>query len=148
MKIAPATLDELVELAALEREVFRRDNYPTFFFRQAHDLWPTWLLVAKSDSDKLLGYVLGAPAHTPGEAWILSAASLPTARGGGIGSDLLGALLQEFREDSIQTVWLTVHPQNRAVHLYERNGFERVSEHANYFGPKEPRLRLRLNLTA
>ncbi|MDP1578906.1 MAG: GNAT family N-acetyltransferase, partial [Candidatus Didemnitutus sp.] len=65
-----------------------------------------------------------------------------------IGTDLLGALLQEFREASIHTVWLTVHPENRAVHLYERHGFGRVAEHENYFGPNEPRLRLRLNLTA
>lgn len=148
MKLSPATPADLAELAEFEREVFVREVYPPFFFRQAHDLWPDWLLIARSEDERLIGYALGAPVAPPGEAWVLSAATHPDYRGQGVGSALLTGLLATFRAVGIRTAWLTVHPLNPALRLYQRHGFVRVSEHADYFARGEPRWRMRLELTA
>jgi hypothetical protein len=60
--IRPAALPELPLVAALERQVFSSEVYPEFFFRQAHDLWPDYLLLAWQ-GEHLLGYLLAAPGQ-------------------------------------------------------------------------------------
>lgn len=57
----------------------------------------------------------------------LGMAVLPEYRGLGIGSDLLGRLLEEARA-AYRSVCLSVSADNPAVRLYGRAGFERVSE--------------------
>ncbi len=148
MNLSPATPADLPALAALERTVFAHEVYPEFFFRQAHDLWPQGLLVARDDAGAVLGYVLGAPAAEPGRAWLLSAATAPAARGRGVGARLLRRLLEIFASEDCREVWLTVHPDNPARRLYERAGFGLVAQDENYFGPAEPRLVLRAGLVA
>lgn len=142
MNIAPATPADLPAVAALEREVFAHEVYPSFFFRQAHDLWPEWLLVARGPDGAVCGYVLAARAANPAEAWILSAATSPAHRGRGVGSQLLAALLAKLHAADLRRVWLTVHPDNPARRLYERHGFTIEAQVPDYFGPDEPRLRL------
>lgn len=144
--ISPAKPEDLPALVALEREVFAHATYPDFFFRQALELWPHWLLVARDDAGVPLGYILGAPADTPGTAWVLSAATLPAARGRGLGAGLLMRLLGLMACADIREVRLTVHPDNPARRLYERAGFIEESRHDTYFGPGEPRLTLRRGL--
>ncbi len=148
MKLSPATPADLAELAELEREIFVREIYPPFFFRQAHDLWPDWLLIARSEDARVIGYVIGAPAFPPGEAWVLSVATHPGHRGRGVASALLAALLDAFRSAGINSVWLTVHPLSPTQRLYQRLGFELVSKHADYFEHDDPRWRMRLDLKA
>ena len=146
--ISPATPADLPALAALERAVFAHEVYPGFFFRQAHDLWPRWLLVARDEAGAVTGYVLGAPAAEAGRAWLLSAATAPDARGRGVGARLLQRLLEGMASEDIRDVRLTVHPDNPARRLYERTGFAPVAQDAAYFGPGEPRLVLSAALGA
>jgi [ribosomal protein S5]-alanine N-acetyltransferase len=146
VKIFQATLADLPELAALERETFAQEVYPHFFFRQAHDLWPNWLLVARSESGELAGYVLGAPSDTAERAWILSAATRATHRGRGIGAHLLRGLLEAMASEAVREVRLTVHPENPARRLYERSGFHMLTQESDYFGPRETRLVLQHEL--
>src|SRR5690606_29276205 len=112
--------------------------YPTFFFRQAWDLWPDWLLVA--DDGAIRGYALAAAAARPREAWVLSMAVHPEARGQGLGGALLAQLLTRLRAGGIETAHLTVHPDNPAVRLYRSLGFEETRREADYFQADEPRL--------
>ena len=58
----------------------------------------------------------------------LSIAIVPSKRGSGLGSELLGALMERAREDGYAAISLSVEKDNPAVSLYERHGFERVSE--------------------
>ena len=58
----------------------------------------------------------------------LSIAVVPSRRGSGLGSELLGALMERAREDGHAAISLSVEKDNPAVSLYERHGFERVSE--------------------
>ena len=71
----------------------------------------------------------------PGYAFIdertpeLAIAVVPNARGKGVGSKLLGALLARAREAGYPTVSLSVDRENAgAIELYQRHGFERVDE--------------------
>ena len=57
----------------------------------------------------------------------LGMAVMPGHRGRGVGSELLGRLLQSAGE-VYRAVSLSVSADNPAVRLYERAGFERVSE--------------------
>ena len=58
----------------------------------------------------------------------LSIAVVPSRRGKGFGDELLAALLAQARKDGFKQISLSVEPDNPAVALYERHGFERVSE--------------------
>jgi len=139
MLAATATLDDLLALAELELRVFGDESYPRFFLRQSLALWPEWVWVARTEaSQPPVGYVLGAASSTPGEGWVLSAGTLPDARGQGVGALLLGELVGAMATAGIRVVRLTVHPENTgACRLYERHGFRVEREEADYFWPGE-----------
>jgi len=58
----------------------------------------------------------------------LTIAVVPSARGRGHGSELLGALLDQARADGFQAISLSVEPDNPALGLYRRYGFAKVGE--------------------
>jgi ribosomal protein S18 acetylase RimI-like enzyme len=58
----------------------------------------------------------------------LSIAVVPNARGTGLGSELLKALMAKAREAGYNAISLSVEKDNPAVALYERHGFERIGE--------------------
>ena len=64
----------------------------------------------------------------PREIRIMDIALLPTFRGRGIGERLLRAVMAEAAADG-KCVSIHVELQNRALSLYERLGFEHVSDH-------------------
>jgi ribosomal protein S18 acetylase RimI-like enzyme len=56
----------------------------------------------------------------------LSIAIVPSKRGGGLGSELLDALLDRARADGYEAISLSVEQGSPAVGLYERHGFAQV----------------------
>jgi ribosomal protein S18 acetylase RimI-like enzyme len=58
----------------------------------------------------------------------LSIAIVPSRRGGGLGSELLDALLDRARADGYAAISLSVEKGSPAVGLYERHGFEGVGD--------------------
>ena len=58
----------------------------------------------------------------------LSIAIVPSRRGGGLGSELLDALLAKARADGHAAISLSVEEGSPAVGLYERHGFTRVGD--------------------
>jgi len=139
INIRPATLADLPLVAALELQVFESAVYPDFFFRQAHDLWPDFLLTAWQD-EQLMGYLLAAPGQQGlTELGILSLAVADHSRGKGVGQALLTFLLQQCKTSTRQ-LWLTVAPDNTAaIHLYEKSGFTKQKYAEDYYGAGEPR---------
>jgi ribosomal protein S18 acetylase RimI-like enzyme len=59
--------------------------------------------------------------HTPQ----LGIAVVPEFQGRGFGGELMAAALRAAKEHGYRQVSLTVHPQNPAIALYERHGFEK-----------------------
>ena len=138
--IRRASAADISALAALEQQVFATVVYPEFFFRQAHDLWPDFLLLAWQ-GDSLLGYLLAAPGQQGlTRISILSLAVSAQSRGQGIGRQLLQHFLACCPKETAQ-LWLTVAPDNLvAVQLYEKLGFVVQKYAENYYGPDEHRL--------
>ena len=138
-----ATVSDLASIAELEQRTFGAETYPAFFFRQAIDLWgPHFLVVCLAGS--VVGYALGSPSARQASGWILSAAVESGHRGLGLGRKLVGRLIDSFGRRGCETVWLTVSPDNsQALSLYQRLGFKLVDRDARYFGPDQPRLKLR-----
>jgi ribosomal protein S18 acetylase RimI-like enzyme len=75
------------------------------------------------------------PRERPGYGFVdertpeLAIAVVPNARGKGVGSALLGALLDRARVEGYDRISLSVDRNNAgAIELYERHGFERVRE--------------------
>ncbi|HZQ64377.1 MAG TPA: GNAT family N-acetyltransferase [Gaiellaceae bacterium] len=60
----------------------------------------------------------------------LTIAVVPSKRGKGLGRELLTKLLDDARGQGYAQVSLSVEPDNPALHLYERHGFEKVGERA------------------
>jgi ribosomal protein S18 acetylase RimI-like enzyme len=60
----------------------------------------------------------------------LTLAVVPSKRGKGLGRELLTELLAQARAEGHRQVSLSVEPDNPALHLYERHGFEKVGERA------------------
>lgn len=52
-------------------------------------------------------------------------------RGRGIGSALLGALIEQARQERVSALSLSVEQENSARYLYEKLGFEPVATEAN-----------------
>ena len=53
---------------------------------------------------------------------------MPSRRGRGYGAELLTSLLSQAKEDGYGAVSLSVEPDNPALALYQRHGFEKVGE--------------------
>jgi GNAT superfamily N-acetyltransferase len=58
----------------------------------------------------------------------ISIAVVPSRRGHGIGSELLDALIELAREQGYPGLSLTVANGSPAMHVFEKQGFEKISE--------------------
>jgi ribosomal protein S18 acetylase RimI-like enzyme len=56
----------------------------------------------------------------------LTIAVVPSRRGRGLGEQLLSALLEQAQADGYAAVSLSVEPENPALQLYKKHGFETV----------------------
>ena len=138
--IRPARPEDLPAIVALEASEYGPDAYSRFFLRQAHDLWPSLLLVAVADGS-VAGYALGALSESPREGWLLAMLIEPRARRLGLGRALVAEIVDGLSARGCARVNLTVHPSNDpAIGLYRALGFELIAEERDYFGPGEPRL--------
>jgi GNAT superfamily N-acetyltransferase len=88
-------------------------------------------VIAAADDGRLLGaaWYRSFPAEAPGYGFVapdvpeLSIGVTADARGKGVGSALLDALLSVAREEGRRAVSLSVDRENPARRLYERKGF-------------------------
>lgn len=139
IQILQADKQDLTAIDALEQQCFAGHCYPDFFFRQALDCWPDGLLVAKDGDNNILGYLLASNSAKPAVAWILSIAVSECARGKGIATKLISALLSQLSVE-VNQINLTVAPDNPAKALYLRSGFTENGFESDYFGEGQPRL--------
>jgi ribosomal protein S18 acetylase RimI-like enzyme len=96
------------------------------------ELW----VATPDDSEDILGTVTITPPGSPwreigrnGEGEFRMLAVAPAARGKGIGTALVGLVLDRFRAQGVTAVVMSTLPQMRAAHrVYERAGFVRDPE--------------------
>lgn len=76
------------------------------------------------------------------EAHLVELAVHPNFQGRGIGGEALTMILDTLRAQGCTTIDVDTHPENRALHLYERHGFKVVGRIENYDNSGTPRLTL------
>jgi [ribosomal protein S18]-alanine N-acetyltransferase len=138
-RLRPMTPADLAGVLALERELFPDDPWTTEMFTEEIAQPPAsrlYLVAEESATGVLIGYagvmfVLGGA-----QADVLTIAVTPRHWGHGVGSALLGALIQAARDRDCAEVFLEVRKDNpRARGLYLRRGFEEIGVRRGYYQP-------------
>lgn len=140
--IRKATLDDIEDLLKIENECFigpwkRKDLVYELMENPINEV-----LVLEKDM-KLIGFV--DYMITFNSATISQIAILPPYRGKGYARKLLEAMEKSFPEDDIdnvvETITLEVRVSNeKAISLYEKNGYERVTIKPKYYSNGEDAL--------
>lgn len=92
-----------------------------------------WYTVAEDESGELAGYA--GLRVVDGTADIQTVAVAPAHQRRGLGTVLLGALIDEARRRRATEMLLEVRVDNEpALALYRRHGFERIARRRGYFG--------------
>lgn len=147
MIIRNATKNDLQGIFEIEKTAFAPDNYPIFVLRQYMDVFPDLFLIATDENDSILGYIIGGIESSESMGWILSLAANPNNKSKGVGRRLTDELITKFKTLHLNTVRLTVHPDNiPANRLYEKLGFNKTELDNNYYGDQSPRLVLDLSI--
>lgn len=95
------------------------------------------------------GYALLLYRSTTSLARLYSIATLPSARGKGVGRRLMGALERAARKRGCDRLRLEVREKNRpAIALYEALGYRRIGHYENYYEDGAPALRFEKQLAA
>jgi [ribosomal protein S18]-alanine N-acetyltransferase len=136
MRLREMSLDDMPSVMALERELFPEDAWtPDMFTTDLSEPGARSRYLVAVDEGVLIGYAgmlfTGGP-----EADVLTLAVSPVRWGGGIGTALLEALLDQARERACSEVFLEVRADNpRARGLYLRHGFVEVGVRKAYYQP-------------
>jgi [ribosomal protein S18]-alanine N-acetyltransferase len=136
MRLREMSLDDMPSVMALERELFPEDAWtPDMFTTDLSEPGARSRYLVAVDEGVLIGYAgmlfTGGP-----EADVLTLAVSPVRWGGGIGTALLEALLDQARERACSEVFLEVRADNpRARGLYLGHGFVEVGVRKAYYQP-------------
>ena len=146
--LRPMLPADLVGVLALEHELFPDDPWSAQMFTDEVSQPPSARLYLVAEADDASGPVAAAAGHTvagyaglmflPGgvQADVLTIAVARAYWGRGVGSALLGALLQAAVGRGCTEVFLEVREDNpRARGLYLRRGFEEIGVRRGYYQP-------------
>lgn len=100
----------------------------------------TW--IAEQDG-RICGFGLVEWARKAGEtvAYIQTLEVLPSARGQGVGGELLRRIEGSVRGAGAATIWLHVDAENAvAIRVYERDGYSLTGREEDYYGRGKPGL--------
>jgi ribosomal protein S18 acetylase RimI-like enzyme len=127
VRVRRAEISDLDDLVALEDATFDSDRLSRTQFRRHLDSDTARVLVASANHRRFLGNALVFFRKGSKVARLYSIASLPEARGKGVGTALLDAVESEAQRRRCQFVRLEVHTSNAsAIRLYERLGYRRL----------------------
>jgi ribosomal protein S18 acetylase RimI-like enzyme len=147
LDIRQATLQDLQAVHMLDRQAYATDFYPRFVLRQLYDTQRRHFKVALLDA-VVVGFVIGSAESDSSTGWILAIAADSNHRNQGIATQLMQAAIDDFRQQGIRSVQLTVAEDNaQARKLYEQKfSFVLAGRVDDYYGDGHPRLRLSLDL--
>lgn len=85
---------------------------------------PRWFLVAR-DGDRVVGYILGEVRAwefgSPPCGWIFAIGVAPGLRLGGVGTQLLNALIERFRPSGVKTIRTMLHIDEHVMMSFFRS---------------------------
>ena len=129
------TEDDVTAVAALEAENFSRPWSYDAFYKTLSD--ENYIVIIAKETDALLGYCV--LLCTGEEADITNVCTVPSARGKGVATKMLTALMAEGKSRGVTEFFLEVRESNTpARSLYTKLGFEEIGLRKNYYEePKE-----------
>jgi [ribosomal protein S18]-alanine N-acetyltransferase len=130
-------------LLPLEEQVFTEQPWSErTFWSELGQLDTRFYVVALASADDPAGAAAGGLVgyaglcDYPDEAWVQTMAVAPAWQGRGLGTRLLGALLDEAARRRQRVISLEVRAGNAvAQRLYERHGFVRTGVRRGYYQP-------------
>ncbi len=134
--VRPMREDDVDAVVAIETEAFsspwQRDTFLELIGRPNLEL-----LVMEHRSSGIVGYAVLWCIMDQGE--LANLAVIPSMRGRGLGTQLLGSVVDVARRRGVETMYLEVRDSNaRALDLYRRFGFSQVGLRRGYYDrPKE-----------
>ena len=130
VEITGASFLDLNALNKLERACFDKDAWP-WLDLVAVLTFPDVVRLKAVEDGQMVGFVAGDPRPREDLAWIATIGVAPEFRRRGIGRDLLRACEARLKPGRIR---LSVRASNdAAIHLYEREGYERVEVWHRYY---------------
>ena len=131
----------VAQVAQLETLCFRDPWSERSIAGELDNPLSTWLVCA--DGDAVLGYV--GSQTVMGETDMMNVAVHPDARGQGIATRLILALVEDLKKQGRHCLTLEVRASNQnAISLYQKLGFLQIGRRPNYYrNPKEDALILR-----
>jgi ribosomal-protein-alanine N-acetyltransferase len=139
-QLREATLDDLDAIMLLERTTFITDGWTSDAMLGELKNPQTRYLVAERVGfpGTIDGYAGLFCPRGASEGDIQTIAVAETARGGGLGRELMTALIDEARARGARQVFLEVRADNPgAQHLYETLGFEQIAVRKGYYQPDD-----------
>ena len=137
LQLRLATSDDLNALLQLEHRCFTEDRLSRRSFRRFLDMPRDRLIVAETENEgekELLGYCLVLMSAATRMARIYSIAVLPTARGRGIGEELVRTAEHEAADAGRILMRLEVREDNSgAIGLYKRLGYRQFGTYRDYY---------------
>ena len=128
------TEDDVAAVATLEGENFSRPWSYDAFYKTLSD--ENYIVIIAKETDALLGYCV--LLCTGEEADITNVCTAPAARGKGVATVMLTALMEEGKSRGVTEFFLEVREENvPARSLYTKLGFEEIGLRKNYY--EEPR---------
>jgi ribosomal-protein-alanine N-acetyltransferase len=126
---------DIERLLPLERAQFGDEAWsPGMFWSELAQHETRRYLVAEDAAGEIVGY--GGVCLYPSESYVQTIAVASAAQGGGLGSRLMTALLEEVVARGESTVLLEVRADNdRAQAMYRRFGFLPVGLRRGYYQP-------------
>lgn len=133
--IGQMTEEDVASVAALEVENFSRPWSYDAFLKTLSD--ENYIVMIARDGENLLGYCV--LLCTGEEADITNVCTAPSARGKGVATTLLTALLEAGKARGVNEYFLEVREGNTPARaLYKKLGFEEIGIRKNYYeAPKE-----------
>lgn len=139
MKIRPAAAADLPALIALE-SLFPTDRISARQFRY-HLANPRAHMIVCADAGAVLGYALAL--RRGGTARLYSIAVDGAARGRGIGTRLLKAVIKKAKDAGCDKISLEVRARSsKVIALYARHGFVKSADLPRYYGDGADGLRM------
>ncbi len=141
----PANLMDAVTLYALEKEIYHgEDPWSLAQFKEEIAAQGRYYIVAENDG-AVVGYAGVAPAGELTDILTMTVAA--NFRRKGIAREFLKRLIDWSRNKKAEAVMLEVRIDNiEAIALYSANGFRKISERMDYYGPGKDAIVMRKEL--
>jgi ribosomal-protein-alanine N-acetyltransferase len=129
MDFRPMTADDLGAIIKIERAAY---PYPWTLLNFRDCLDSGYSCWTGEVEGALSGYWVMMLAA--GEGHILNCCVAPAWQGRGFGRSMMEHLIEIARDHATETIFLEVRPSNtRAIHLYERIGFDGIALRRSYY---------------